>query len=282
MTNSGNNLIFEASFFPWSGRSGFEAQVFPYGIATGGELTASTTADTVSIGALSAYMPGASAADPDGMVTVAADDVTITRATTDTHLIRSLVINPDGSLAAIEIGQIRLTNQTTATVATTEIYQVDGVHRERSDSPVWKTDFTTGEITFASALPPIHTGNTTKAVTVKGYTPIFAESPRVSDFVPAEESNSVSSTEIYGGTLGSVSKSLGQGKFTHYGNDGITDPLVKAKGQKLWFKFIQDKNKTPYSLTQGILGIARTFPAGKHVQISCTISAEQPTTDFDG
>ncbi|MFD2437264.1 hypothetical protein [Modicisalibacter luteus] len=116
---------------------------------------------------------------------------------------------------------------------------------------------------------------------VRGYTPIFAELPRVAAFVPADESNTVNSTQIYGGTLGSVSSSLSQASFTHYGNDGITDPIIKLKGEKLWFKWFQDKSKLAHSLTQGIVGVARTYPAGDHVNIAVTVSAEQATVDFD-
>lgn len=308
MADVGDHKVFESGFFPWSGRAGFEAQVRPFGLATGGEIKVHANNNTVSVSALTAFMPGVQAANADGLAIVAGADVTINRATTQTHLINSIMLQADGVLAAVagtegsefsetrdaaggpplipvdavELGQVRLSAQEAAVILPTEIYQVVGVHRERYDSPVWKEDPTTGEIEFASELPAIHTGNKTKQVGVKGYTPIFAESPRVSSFVPAEESNSVNSTEIYGGTLGSVSKSLGQASFTHYGKDGITDPLVKLKGEKLWFRFYQDKNKSPYSLTQGILGISRTFPAGQHVQINCTVSAEQATEDFDG
>ena len=308
MSDSGDATLFEASFAPWSGRSGFEAEVLPFGLATGGAITPDTGTDSVSVAALTAYMPGTAGADADGLTTVASGSVALTRATVDTHIINSITVDATGALAAVqgtegtafaetrgtagapalipvdsvEIGQVRLSAQAVAVVASTEVFQVVGLHRERFDQPVWAEDPTNGNVAFASALPSIHTGNVPKAVHVRGNTPIFAEIPRISDWVPADETNSVNSTEIYGGTLGSVSKSLGQASFTHYGRDGITDPIIKVKGGRLWFRYYQDRNLLPHQLTQGIVGISRTFPAGDHVNIPVTVSAEQSTEDMDG
>ncbi|GAF96884.1 unnamed protein product, partial [marine sediment metagenome] len=99
------------------------------------------------------------------------------------------------------------------------------------------------------------------------------------DFVPAETTHSVSSTEIYSGTVGATSKSLGQGSFTAHLADGISDNLLALKDEVLWFKFKQDRLKNPYVLTQGTLGIARTFPAGASIVAACTISAEEAAVD---
>ena len=308
MSDSGDATTFEASFAPWSGRSGFEATVLPFGLATGGAITPDTGNDSVAVAALSAYMPGTAAANADGLASVSSGTVSVTRASVDTHIINSITVDASGSFAAVqgsegtsfsetrgaaggpplipvdsvEIGQVRLSTAAAAVVSSTEIFQVVNVHQERYDQPVWTEDPTNGEITFSAALPKIHTGTVPKQVHVRGYTPIFAEIPRVSDWVPADESNTVNSTEIYGGTLGSVSKSLQQASFTHYGQDGITDPIVKVKGERLWTRYYQDRNKLAHQLTQGIIGISRTFPAGDHVNISVTVSAEQASEDMDG
>ncbi|KGE78273.1 hypothetical protein [Halomonas salina] len=308
MSDTGDGTTFEASFAPWSGRSGFEASVLPFGLATGGDITPNTGSDSVAVAALTAYMPGAAAADANGLASVASGTVGVNRALSDTHIINSITVDAAGSLAAVqgsegtafsetrgaaggpplipvdsvEIGQVRLATTSAAPVKASEIFQVVGTHTERYDSPVWTEDPTIGEVTFASPLPAIHTGDVPKQVHVRGYTPIFAELPRVSDFVPADESNTVNSTQIYGSTLGSVSSSLGQASFTCYGQDGITDPIIKVKGERLWFRWHQDRNRAPFSLTQGIVGVSRSYPAGDHVNIPVTISAEQPTEDFDG
>jgi hypothetical protein len=47
----------------------------------------------------------------------------------------------------------------------------------------------------------------------------------------------------------------------------------------LWFKFYPDRYKSSYLLTQGKLGISRTFPAGDNIQAACTISASAAGTE---
>lgn len=307
MTDTGDAMVFEATFAPWSGRSGFDADVRPWGLATGGAIRAGAGNDTVTVNALTAYMPGAAGADSDGLASVASGDVTIERASTSTHMITSITVDASGALVAvggtegsafteargeaggppfipvdsIEIGQVRVKSADAGPVSDTEVFQVVGAHQERYDSPVWQTDPTVGEVHFSTELPKIHTGNLTKKVSVRGYTPLFAEIPRFANWVPAETSHSVNSTQIYNGTLGSVSQSLGQASFTYYGEGDATDPLVQRKNQRLWFRWKRDRNRSPYSLTQGTLGLGRTFPAGDHVNISCTVSAEQETQDFE-
>jgi hypothetical protein len=72
---------------------------------------------------------------------------------------------------------------------------------------------------------------------------------------------------------------LGQGSFTCFLKDGITDPIVGLKNQVLFFRHFPDRNKTPYVLVQGKLGIARTWPAGDNIQAACTISATEAGED---
>jgi hypothetical protein len=84
---------------------------------------------------------------------------------------------------------------------------------------------------------------------------------------------------VYNDTIGSSASSLGQGGFVQRLNDGVSDPVIQFKDQILWFKFFPDRNKTPYTLTQGKLGIARTWPAGAQNQAACTISAETQGTE---
>lgn len=308
MSDTGDGQVFEASFAPWSGRSGFETRVRPWGLATGGRVVAGNGNNSVHVEALTAFMAGAAGADSDGLVVAAADDVTVTRAETDSHLVSSIILSASGDLSAvagtegtsftdsrgaaggpplipvdaIEIAQVRLSSGSAGPVSDTEIFSVPGVHQERYDFPVWSEDPASGEVSFATALPAIHVGEVPKRVSVKGYTPIFAELPYCSDFVPADESHSVNSTDTYSGPLGSVSRTLGQASFTHRANDGITDPIVRLKNQRLWFRWHQDRNRAPFSLTRGILGIARQYPVGDHVTVNATISAEQATADFDG
>lgn len=301
---------------PWSQVAGYEYTVAPYGLATGGTITkaATGTNNLVDVSALTAYMAGATGASATtGLLTVAATtDISCTRgSSTNTHIVNSITIASTGAIAvvtgtattafvetrganggppaiplgSVEVGQVRFTSTAAAAVATTEIYQVTGTHQERYDYPVWAENPIEGKITFAAALPVIHgtavgTATASKLVYARVATPVFAEISRARDWVPAETSNSVNSEQYYDGTVGSFSSSLGQASFTVSLNDGVTDALLAKKGSNLLFKFSPDKNKAPYQITQGVLGVARTFGVGANPSASVTVSASQASVDF--
>ncbi len=100
------------------------------------------------------------------------------------------------------------------------------------------------------------------------------------DFAPAENSHSLSSTQYYGGTVGSVSSSIGQASFNALMGDNVTDALVGLKDEILTFKFFPNRNKSPYILTQGIMGMSRTFPVDNQIQATITISAENLSAEY--
>ena len=292
---------------PWSQAAGYEAVLTPYGLATGGVVTVNVTNDTVDVAALTAYMPAATGANATtGLLSVGGSTLTITRgATTNICCTTSLTVTSVGALAAvagtphtavsetrgaaggppfipvgsIEIGQVRVTSITAGAVLSGEIYQVVGVHQERYDYPVFSADYLLGKLTFAAALPLSHTGSVPKLVHARVATPGFAEIARAKDWKPAETSNSANSEQFYDGTLGSFSSSLGQAGFTCSMADGVTDALLAKVGQNLIFKFKPDKNKAPYQLTQGILGLARTYTAGANPSAACTVTAAQASVD---
>lgn len=296
LLDSGDAITFESGAELWSRRSGFEPVVRPDGLINGGAISpaAAGSNNTVDVSALNAYVSG------QNVVAAAQTGLTCARASTDTHIVHSIVVNAAGTVTAVagsegtsfsetrgaaggppyipsgsvEIGQVRLSSQTAAPVKSGEIFQVVGVHQERYDFPIYSVDYRNGNVVFNSALPLIHTGDEPKGVYASYAEPIFADVPRGSDFVPSETSHSVSSTQIYGTTLGSTSSTLNQATFTAYLNDGITDGLVKLKNEILWFKFYPNKFQGNYILEQGKFGISRTFPAGDEIQASCTISPE--------
>lgn len=309
MTDAGAHTVFTLATKPWSQAAGYEYVVVPYGLATGGEITVGTGNDNVQTAALTAYMAGATGASATtGLLSVAADtSVAVTRgASTNTHAITSITVNTSGAITSvagtastafsetrgaaggpplipvdsIEIGQVRTTSITAAAITSAEIYQVVGTHQERYDFPVWSENPVEGKITFAAALPLIHTGPVVKKVYARVATPVFAEISKAKDWVPAETANSTSSEQFYDVTIGSFSSSLGQASFTVSLNDGVTDALLAKKGQNLLFKFMPDKNKVPYQITQGVLGVARTFAVGTSPSASVTVSASQASVDF--
>ena len=314
LTDSGDHTYFKSGDNFWSKRSSFEPNVKPDGLATGGAVipAVSGTSDLVDVAALTCYLAGV-------LTTVAAGtDKSCTRPSggspVNTHIINSITITALGAIAvvagtpgtrfsaarnaaggpplidvgAIEIAQVKFTAAATADVLASEIFQVPGDSQERYDYPTWvenRSYVTSGVagyagVTFDSAIPLIHTGPTAKPIYAEYYEPSFANVPKSSDFVPPEESHSVSSTQIYGGTVGASSKSLGQGSFTAFMDSGVYEGFEQLKGENLWFKFYPDRTKSPYIACQGILGVARSFPAGDNIKAACTISAESVADDI--
>lgn len=317
MTGNTARTTYSLTNKPWSSVSGYEYVVAPYGLITGGEVTPYSTADDINVAALTAMMPGgATASATTGIVSVNAvtdDSLTITRGTgSNTHCVTSVTVTSAGALAmvggvattgasttrgsnggppniplgSIEIAQVKVTSTTSAVVTASEIYQVVGDSQERYDYPVYSTDPIRGQITFAAALPLTHASATTGAATAaklvyaRVATPVFAEVSRARNWVPAETSNSTNSEQYYDGTVGSFSSSLGQASFEASLNDGVTDTLLAKRSANLLFKFSPDKNKAPYQITQGVLGVSRTFAVGANPTVSFTVSAQQESVDF--
>jgi len=313
LTDSGDHTTFESAATLWSRKSGSAPVVRPNGLLTGGVVTpdASAVNDVVDVAALTCYLAGV-------LTSVGAGELTISRGvTTDICMITSLTVTSGGALAAvagtdstafsetrgaaggppfiavgsIEIGQVRVSSVSAAVVASSEIFQVIGTHQERSDlfeinyGPVITAGVETkagGSVTLLSALPLSHTGSVAKRVYASYSSPAFTDVSLASDFVPAETSHSVSSVQVYGNVLGSSSSSLGQGSFTCYLQDGISDPILKLKNEFLWFKFFSDRTQSAYTLTNGKFGIVRAFPAaGAENTAACTISAAKASTDHD-
>lgn len=305
LTDSGDHTTYEGASSPWSQASGFTPVIRPNGLVTGGAVTpaVSGTNDKVDVAALTCYLAGVLTSVSAGT------DVTVSRgADTDTHRITSITVTAQGAIAAvagvdgtafsetrganggppliavgaIEIAQVRVTSISAAAVDSDEIFDVIGQHCERYDYPAWSINPFDGSITLSAALPQSHTGPVTKKIYAQYYTPIFQTVAKAVDFKPAEASYSVTSQEYYGGVIGGSSSSLGQASFTVMLEDGHTDSLLQQAGNNILIKFKQDRNRAPYSLTQGILGITRTFPKTSQVQAACTVSAELSTQDFTG
>lgn len=294
LTNSGDDTTFPSGASLWSGKSGYAPVVRPNGLLTGGAVTVHADNDKVTVAALTCNLQGV-------VTSVAAGTGTITRPASDKAKVCSITINSSGAIAvvagtdgsgttfsetraaaggpplipvdSIEIAQVRVTTSAAGAVAASQIYQVVGSHCERADFPLWTVNYDEGSVTFLDALPEIHTGTVPKKVYASYAEPIFADVALASDFVPPETSHSVTSTQVYGTTLGATSSTLGQGTFTAYLENGVSDALVSLKNQNLWFKFFPDRYATPYLLCQGKLGISRTFPAGDTIQAACTINA---------
>lgn len=307
LTNSGDEITFTSAAALWSGRSGYAPVIRPNGLLTGGLVTVDNAGanNVVDVAALTCNLAGV-------VTSVSAGSVSITRPATAVAKINSVTVDSSGALAmvagtdgadttfsetraaaggpplipvgSIELAQVRVTSDTAAPITAAQIFQVVGLHRERADFPLYTVNYgptivdgvqtkAGGSVSFLSALPEIHTGPTPKRVYASYSSPIFADVALASDYVPSETSNSVTSTQVYGATIGSAASTLNQGTFTAYLTNGTTDPLVLLKNATLWFKFFPDRYATPYILDQGVLGVARTFPVADQIQAACTVSA---------
>ena len=317
MTGNTARTTYSTTTKPWSNAAGYEYIVAPYGLITGGEVIPAAAAgnNNVDVAALTAMMPAATGASATtGILTVnaTANQAAVRGSGSDAYRITSVTISSAGAVAmvagtaatafsatrggaggppsiplgSIEIAQVKLTSTAAAAVAASEIYQVVGDSQERYDFPVYTADPIRGQATFAAALPLLHgtaageAATAAKLVYVRAATPVFAEIARARNWVPAETSNSASSEQYYDGAVGSFSSSLGQASFEASLNDGVTDALIAKRGLNLLFKFAPDKNKAPYQLTQGVLGISRTFAVGANPSVSFTVSAQQESVDF--
>lgn len=305
LTDTGDHELFTTAAALFSGRVSnddvdYSAQIFPNGIATGGKVTPDTVNDQVDVAALTGYLAGV-------LTSVsAAGGESITRGVSDGYRINSITVNSGGAIAVIagtestafsetraatggpplipvgsfEIAQVRTTSISAGVITADEIFDAVGLHKEKWDFPLWDNVPEDGDIKFLSALPLIHTGVVAKGVYGKVYEPIFTEVSLSSEFVPPENSYSVNSEEVYNATVGTSSKTLGQGSFKVKFKDGVTDSVVTQESERLWFKFFPDRNKSPYILAQGKLGMTRSFPVGgASIGADCTISARSKATN---
>lgn len=303
LTNSGDATTYTSAATMWSGKSGYDAVVRPNGLLTGGAVIPSVAAgnNNVDIAALTCNLAGV-------VTTVeAAVNQAITRPATACSKINSITVNSAGAIAvvagtdgasvafsetrgaaggpplipvgSIEIAQVRVTSNTAAAITAAQIFAVVGVHVEAANYPLWDVNYGEGSITFLAALPSIHTGSVPKGVYASYYAPIWGDVQLANDFKPPETTHSVSSTQVFGATIGSSSETLGQGSFVAYLENGVTDALVAQINELIWFRFYPDRTKTPHLLMQGTLGMGRSYKAGERTQASCTISANSPAIE---
>lgn len=309
MANSGDNKKFSASFAPISlaSNSGFILAL--YGLQTGGVVTPGSGNDEVAVAASTVVAPGMTGADADGIVTVSAvSDLAIARGlTTDTHRITAVVVTA-GSYAAVNgvdgagfvtdlgaaggppyipegsvlVAHVKVTSIASAVVLANEIEQVPGTSQETSSFPVANAiDYAYGTVEFSTAIPAIHTGDVPRRVYIKGSTPVFTDIGFTSDWSPAKQSYSTSSTDTYDGALAEATASLSPATFSALLPNGINEDITSREGQELWVEYRHDRDKLiPRQLTQGKLASTWTRAASStRVPAAFTVAASQATTN---
>jgi len=318
LTDSGDHQTFTSADEIWSGADGKTPIVRPNGIVTGANVVtvpSSGSADVVDVAAFTAYSAGtlfSVAADADFALTTPSgayakiNSITMTSTgglaivagTTATNTTFSTTRAASGGpplipVDSVEVAQVQMV-ATTAVITADQIFQVVGTHTERADYPAWNEDNTgrgnvlttvpTAEVNahvkFDSALPLSHTGPTARKVYNKYYVPTLVQQGRPNEYKAAEETTSVSSEQYYGGTVANSSKSLGAGSFTLLLTDGVTDGIVAANGDTRTIQFFPNKNKSPYQLMQGALGVSREFPVAGSIKATVTVAAPLAASDF--
>lgn len=314
MTDSDHQVFYRGTI--WSNYDGSEPDVRPDGMVTGRNvLSVHATNDTITVAAFTAYSKGTLKS-----VSATTDTFTRGTGPGKAKVI-SVYMGSDGAIAVepgaegagatfsdtrgaaggpplvpvggIEIGQIRTTVSTAQAVTAAEIFQVVGTHVDRYDYPDW-TEYPIGKgynsdttnerkahIKFSSALEAKYVGPAYKHVYIQYYTPTFSEVMKTLDFVPAEDSHSVASTQYYNGTTASKASSLGQASFTALLGNAVNDTILGEQDEVITVKFWPNRNKNPYILTQGTLGVARTFPVADQNQAACTIASEEGSVSFE-
>ncbi|MCK4620722.1 MAG: hypothetical protein KAT62_00765 [Desulfuromonadales bacterium] len=311
LTDVGSQQVFNPSAALMS--SVIAPVIRPDGLVTGVNLiTPHADDDKVAVAAFTANSQGV-------LKSVAAGAVSITRPATDVAKVNSITMTSAGALAevagtdgtdgnfsevrgnaggppyipvgSVELGQVRLTALAAGVVTASEIKQ-NGQYTEFANYPVFtvnpvglglvasESGTTNAFVKFSAALDTRHTADVTKGVYGQYYVPSFADVPRASDFSPAETSHSVSSEETYDGPVGSSSSSLGQAGFSAMLDDGVNDLIVNNKDKNLTVKFFPNRNASANIVTQGKVGIARSFPVSGQISASCTISAEVASAEF--
>lgn len=296
LTNdSGDAQLFESGEELWSQAAGFAPVVRADGVITGGACTPISGNNAVTTAAFTAFVGGVE------LAVAAQASITVTRASTDTHIINSIVCDGAGAVSAlagtestsfsesrgaaggpplipvgsIEIGQVRLSSGTSAPVTEGEIFQLVNRHMESAVFPIATVDSISGSVQFSSALPKIHEGDIPKGVFASFATPEFIEAFDAYDFVPSEVGYSSSSKQTYTRVKNTRSQSLNNATFNVDLTDGISDTIAGVQGQNLYFRFYPDKTRPQHFIEQGVLSIARTYPAGGEVVAACTINVDE-------
>lgn len=206
LSDSGDAQTFESGEELWSQAAGFAPVVRADGVVTGGACSPATGNDAVAIAAFTAFVSGVE------LAVAAQSNIAVTRASTETHMINSIVCDGAGDVTAvagtegtafsevrgdaggppliavgsIELAQVRMTSASAAAVTEGEIFQLVNVHMESAVFPIATIDYVNGEVSFSSALKKIHTGSVPKGVYASFATPEFIEAFDAYDFVPSE------------------------------------------------------------------------------------------------
>ncbi|WP_319521666.1 hypothetical protein [uncultured Desulfosarcina sp.] len=317
MVDSGDHQVFNEGIL-YSGKSGYEPVIRANGITEGSKLLSPHTSnDTVAVVAFKAQSKGIVRSVAAGTQTVTrptTEDFKISSIIMDEDGNLGEAQGAEGTefsvtrganggppllpADAVELGWVRMSSQSPAVITREEIYQDMGQHAEYAEYPAPET-FNLGKgsyaavaaeinahVKFNEALPLSHVDTKPKGVYVKYYTPTLTTLLNVHDFKAAELGVTKSSETMYegsgvSGAIGSMkADSVGDVSFTVYAKDGVTDAIIRERGEMVTVKWFPDANKAPYLLSQGMLGVVRDFPSGTQNKINATVYCQSPSVEF--
>lgn len=307
LTDTGDHQKFSTNVTYISERSDVKPNVLPNGFITGDNVIpgVSGTNNKVDVPASTCNLNGVA-----NQSIAASLDLTITRAATNVASITSITVNSAGSVVAIkgtdsadatfdltgrggagqppyipidsiERAQVRTTSNVAAKITKAEIFQVRNSEREDAAYPPFEINNFDAQIEFKTALPAIHTGNTTKAVHAEVADVVFIEQDNADAFVPAKKTSSVSTTQVYNGSIAAESRAFSNASFTVIMNNGIdTDAITFAEDEITMVRYYPDRDKTQYSLTQGRLNYTMANAASGNPTASVTVAALAATKEY--
>jgi len=323
LTDAGDKQYFTFSSEILSNAVGFQPEVAPNGIVSGLNLVSPTpsTNDSVDVASFTAVFSGVEE-------TISADTIAFTRDATLDYQKFSVIAEtgdtlsiiesdphasawsntrgaaggpPSIPLAAIEVAQIWISDNTAAVVLASEIKESPQAGtQERSLFPAVQV-FNFGEgldanttatkfayAKFASVIPTIHGATANAAATdekpVYGqwYDPVFTLLEGTVDFAEPNETPGTTSVQLHRTTRGGTTQTLNAGSFTIYMEDGITDDIMRLRGKEVLTKYKQNIDADPFVLSLNVLGIPVTRPVDNDPQGAVTLAPRNPPSYFDG
>ncbi len=169
----------------------------------------------------------------------------------------------------IEIAQVKLTSNTDAPIAASEI---DQNVMERYDIPSFKLIPEEAAVEMLAALDLRHTGSVTKGIWVKHYEPVFNDIPEASAWKPVDKSGESQTFRTYDGVFALATTGIKDGSFEVNLKGEAGEIMNQVAGATRWLRFYPDKFRTDHHLVLGFVSVEREFPADNLMKAAVTVT----------
>lgn len=173
----------------------------------------------------------------------------------------------------IELAQVKLTSNTDAVIAASEI---DQNVMERYDIPSYNivphdTDLAQSIVKMLTALDLRHTANVTKSIWVKHYEPVMNAIPGVSNWKPPEVTGKVQRNITYDGVTAVARSDIGDGSFEVELKGEAGEIMNQLIGGTRWLRFYPDKFKSDNHICCGFLHYDRDNPPDNMIKAKVSV-----------